>query len=419
MRIKILLIALAVLSNLLLPGKSYALSLQECIDSALTLHPDLNAAAGRLDAKRAAIGQAEADRKWQFSASSSYTRSGGDQDSGGAYSNKLKAEQLLYDFGKSGLKVKAAEVSQEAAAADYLTARDTVIADVREAYYSLNQAVRQTRVAATRYDNYRKRLEWAEAYYEAGTKARIEVTKARADLANAKLDLVKAQSEVAASEAELASAMGQPLLRLDSVDDALAYQAYEITLEQALARALDTRPELTASRKNVEYAQLNLALQKKGMAGSVSTSADYGFSGSAPFDDRGWSAGVSLAFPLGDGGLTKSKISGAAAELATAAAEQGSLENAVRLSVRKTWEALKSAREALTAALASETEAQETLDLANARYQAGVGDSLEISDAVETYATAQTATVSALYQYQQARLELEKAMGGLADELDQ
>ncbi len=417
MRKKCIFIVLLMLCQTLLPGEALALTLQECVATALQSHPDLLAEQSKVAAKQAEIKQSHADTKPQFSAGTSYTRTGsGNTDGNGAYNTNIQAEQLVYDFGKTSLKIKSAQISKEAADADYLAAREKVIANVRAAYYNLNQYVRQNHVAKTRYDNYAKRLQWAESYYEAGTKAKIEVTKARVDLANAKLALVKTESAIAQSTAELASAMGQPLRPIDTVDDNLAYQSYDITIEEAIDHAIVHRPELIARKKEDQYAQLNLDYQRKGWAASVKASGGYGFSGSTPFDDTGWNAGLSLSLPLWDGGLTRSKIEAAEAQRNVSAAELTSLRNSVMLEVRKAWQALYEAKEALAASRESETQATETLNLAEERYTAGVGNSLEISDAVESYATAQAETVSALYRYKNSQLELEKAMGGLMNE---
>ncbi len=414
---KYVLLVLLVFCQILLPGKALALTLQECVNTALQNHPDLLAGQSKVTAKQAEIKQSQADTKPQLSAGMSYTRTGsGSTDSNGAYNTNVQAEQLLYDFGKTSLRIKSAQVSKEAADADYLAIREKVIVNVRTAYYNLNQYVRQNLVAKTRYDNYAKRLQWAEAYYEAGTKAKIEVTKARVDLANAKLALVKTESAIAQSTAELASAMGQPLRRIDAVDDNLAYQPYDITIEKAIDHAIANRPELIARQKEDQYAQLNLDYQRKGWAANVKASGGYEFSGSAPFDDTGWNARLSLSLPLWDGGLIRSKIEAAEAQRNVSAAELTSLRNSVMLEVRKAWQALYEAKEALAASLESETQATETLNLAKERYTAGVGSSLEISDAVESYATAQAETISALYRYKNSQLELEKAMGGLMNE---
>ena len=117
---------------------------------------------------------------------------------------------------------------------------------------------------------------------------------------------------------------------------------------------------------------------------------------------------------VSDGGLTKSRVEQARAQLRQAEAELVGLENSVTLEVRTAWEDLRQAKESLTAAQEAERAAKATLDLALGRYKAGVGDNLEISDAVDSYALASSNTVLALYDCKSARLNLEKAMGGLS-----
>ena len=63
------------------------------------------------------------------------------------------------------------------------------------------------------------------------------------------------------------------------------------------------------------------------------------------------------------------------------------------LEVRTAWEDLRQAKESLTSSQEAERAAKATLDLALGRYKAGVGDNLEISDAVDGYAVASANTV--------------------------
>jgi len=411
---------IAVLIQIFMSGASFAagtLTLDECIKTALDKHPDLIAAKSKIDSEKAAVSEAAADGNLQAGITSYYIRSGGSSDeNAGDYSTSVTLEQSVYDWGKRDLSVTAAKINTDAVKADYLEARDQVIADVRSAYYGLNRSLRQQKVARTRYENYRKRLSWAKSYYDAGTKAKIEVTKAESDLASSKLALVSTQSSAEQMRAQLASAMGEPLLKIGDIEDVLGFKDWGIKADDAVEKALVSRPELSAQRKRVEYAKTNLSLEKKGLTPDLSASAGYGLYGSALFDDNEWSAKLSINIPIIDGGLTKSKVEGAQADLVTADAEMESLSNSVILEVRKAWQSLNEAKETLTASMEAERYAKETYDLADGRYKAGVGNSLEISDAIESYAAAQAETVLSLYKCKEARLDLEKAIGGLDNE---
>ena len=239
------------------------------------------------------------------------------------------------------------------------------------------------------------------------------MTKAEADLATSKLTLVKAGSAAEQYRAQLASAMGLPMMEIKDFADVLTYEDWGVPIGEAVEKALSNRPDLVAQRRKVEYAETLVALQKKGLSPEISASAGYTAYGSAPFDDNGWNAKLSLSFPIYDGGLTGSRVEGAEADLVSAKAQFDAASNNVMLEVRKAWHALAEAKEALNASLEAERQARETYELAEGRYEAGVGSSLEISDAVESYASAQTNTILSLYECKAKRLDLEKAMGGL------
>ncbi len=218
-----------------------------------------------------------------------------------------------------------------AAEAEYFDTRDKIIAGVRSAYYNLNRAIRQHEVAKARFENYLKRLSWANSYYEVGTKPKIEVTKAESDLANSKLALVKAESAAEQYRAQLASSMGIPMMEIKNISDVLSYEEWNVPIDQAVERAVSNRPDLASQRKRVEYAETVLSLEKKGMSPEISASAGYNAYGSAPFDDNGWNARLSLNFPLYDGGLTRSRVQGAEADLVTAKAQLESTSNNIML----------------------------------------------------------------------------------------
>ena len=393
------------------------LTIESCVRTALEKHPDMVAAESKVVSKKAAVGQSAADSRPHIKGGASYTRSDSTDSANdsGRYNASISLEQSVYDWGKRGLRIEGARINMSAAEAEYFDTRDKIIAGVRSAYYNLNRAIRQHEVAKARFENYRKRLSWANSYYEVGTKPKIEVTKAESDLANSKLALVKAESAAEQYRAQLASSMGIPMMEIKNISDVLSYEEWDVPIGQAVERAVSNRPDLASQRKRVEYAETVLSLEKKGMSPEISASAGYNAYGSAPFDDNGWNARLSLNFPLYDGGLTRSRVQGAEADLVTAKAQLESTSNNIMLEVRKAWHALAEAREALNASLEAERRARETYELAEGRYEAGVGSSLEISDAVESYASAQTNTILSLYECKAKRLDLEKAMGGLEE----
>jgi outer membrane protein TolC len=68
-------------------------------------------------------------------------------------------------------------------------------------------------------------------------------------------------------------------------------------------------------------------------------------------------------------------------------------------------------QERIKANEAAANAAKENLDLANGRYQVGVGSIIEVTDAQTLHTEAQTTYVRALYEYKIADAQLARAIG--------
>lgn len=396
------------------------LTLEECVKTAMANHPDLAAYEAKVTAARAGESQARATAQPQANINSNYVRKGTgdgtDTIAGtltGTYDTGFNVTQLITDSGKTKLNIKKAQQNTGAAREDLAEKKNVVVQNVSDAFYSVNSTERAYIVAQMRYKNYENRLKWAQAYYKAGKKAKIEVTKAEADLASSKLTLITTKTEAEVAKVTLATAMGDAQMKIDKVRDELEYENYTIAEDTAIKTALERRPELMSKKKKVEMAKTEVGIQQKGLSPVISAGGGVGAGGSSFAATDTWNAKVTLSMPVLDGGATNSKVAAARANLKTAQAEYKSTENAVVLEVREAWQNVQKAQESIVSAREAERKEKENHELAEKRYKAGVGNSLEISDAIESYAAAQAKTILTLYNGHSAQLMLVKAMGGL------
>jgi outer membrane protein TolC len=392
------------------------LSLERCIEIALERHPSIREAASNADARSAVLGQSAAAARPKVSASASYSRSYGEaRGENGSINSDISLKQTIFDWGRTSIAIEESRRQLEATRLDCVETEDDVVRGVMDAYYSLSRSERSVAISLERLENYAKRLEWAEDFYSLGAKARIEVTRAQTDLATARLDLVSSQGARRKAVSSLAYAMGAAEGTPEILTDDLGFSPYGIELEEAIETAMRNRGELRAQDARVEAAKASLALAKKGMSPTLTGSAGYSYSGeNDPFDERGWSVSLGLSIPVADGGETRERVKGAEASLAGAEARAESLVQDVILKVKTAHASLAEARESVEASSEVERQARETLNLALGRYQAGVGESLEISDAVDGYARARLSSVSALYDHKAAEIEMKRVMGVIA-----
>jgi len=396
------------------------LALEQCVKTAVAQHPDLAAYEAKVMAARAGESQAKAAAQPQANINSSYVRkgtgSGTDTINGtltGNFDTGFNVSQLITDSGKTKLNIKKAQQTTGSAREDLAEKYNVVVQNVSDAFYNVNSTERAHVVAQRRYNNYENRLKWAQAYYKAGKKAKIEVTKAEADLASSKLALITTKTEIEIAKATLATAMGNAQMKVDKVRDQLEYENWKISEDDAIKTALERRPELMSKKKKVEMAKTEVGIQQKALSPTVSVGGGYNNGGSSFYATDAWNAKVTLSMPITDGGAVNSKVAAARANLKSAEAEYKSLENSVVLEVRTAWQNVVKAEESIVSAREAERKEEENYELAKKRYKAGVGDSLEISDAIESYAAAQAKTILTLYNGHSAQLMLVKAMGGL------
>ena len=101
----------------------------------------------------------------------------------------------------------------------------------------------------------------------------------------------------------------------------------------------------------------------------------------------------------------------AQAQLSSLAASQEKLRQDISLEVRRAYTEIVKARERVRISELTLANAEENRKLALGRYETGVGDSLEVTDALLSYASARLENRKARYDFQTALIDTEKAIG--------
>ena len=83
----------------------------------------------------------------------------------------------------------------------------------------------------------------------------------------------------------------------------------------------------------------------------------------------------------------------------------------VRLEVQENYLSLKSAEQSITTSSSAVGLAEEDYKIKVIRYQAGVGTNLDVLDAQVALTTAKNNFLKAMYEYNNFRAKLDKAMG--------
>jgi outer membrane protein len=328
-----------------------------------------------------------------------------------SYSTGLNLSQNIFDFGKTPAQVRIQKLTSSAAASDIETASQQAVFDVKQAYFGVLQARRNTAVVEDAVKQYELHLDQAKGNYEVGLAAKYDVTKAEVDLGNARVNLIKARNAVKLALATLNNAMGVIGTLEYDVADSLSFEAYGVSFEDALAEAYKNRPDLTSLVARRQAAESSITLAKKGFFPVLSGSASFDYAGNAFPLARGWSLGLSLDVPVFNGFQTTAQVAQARANLNVVRANEESLRQSIYLAVQQAYLNLKEAEELVPVDKLNVTAAQENFDIANGSYKEGVGDPIQVADASAALISAKIAYIDALYQCKVARATLEQAMG--------
>jgi outer membrane protein len=326
----------------------------------------------------------------------------------------LNANQLLYDFGQTRSKWRS---SQASAASQKDTERgtmDLVLFSVRSAYFQARAAKGLVKVASETLANQQKHMEQAEGFVEAGTQPEISLAQAKTDLANARVQLINAENGYATAKAQLNQAVGvESPTDYDIADETLPLvDGEDGSTETLLDEAVKARPELAALANQVRAQELTVrALQGSywpnlGLSTGLSDAGEY-----ASSLTWNWSAGLVLTVPIFQGGLTRAQVREAQANLAVIQAQADGERQQVALEVEQARLAVRADKEALAASVEALANAHVLLQLAEGRYETGVGSIIELGDAQVALTSAGQQKVQAEYNLSQARAQLLKAVG--------
>jgi outer membrane protein TolC len=401
------------------PGS--VLTLDRAVRIALENHPGIIAAKGNVDASRSRVGEAKSAYYPQLNFAAGYNRSDPAQQASSrtltttgpfnSYTGTFTASQNIYDFGRTSSQVGVQAYQLESSRSDLESTAEQVVFRVKQTYYALLQSQRNQAVAAETIGQFQAHLDQARAFYEVGTKPKIDVTKAEVDLSNARLNFIRAENAVRIARVNLNNAMGVSSVPEYTVQEDAVIQPREAELAEALNRAYQTRPDLQSliARKNA--AEESVRLAKSAYYPFLTGNANFGWAGDEAPLDRGWAVGAAINFPIFSGFLTRYQVEEARANLGVFKANEESLRQSIKLEVEQAVLNIREARERIATAEITVRQGAENLELARGRYAAGVGSPIEVTDALVIYSNAKTSLNQAVYDYKTAEADLERAMG--------
>lgn len=395
-------------------------NLDDCIKFALGNNPRIQAAIQDVFASDARIRQTWANWFPQISFQSGYSRIRQLQlaDAFGramVYNyytlGQISLSEMLYDFGVTQNQVTIRKLENKQYNLILTETINDVICDVKSAYYNVLYTIEQKKVAEEMVKRYELFYNQAKAYYNAGTKPKVDLTIAQVNLSNSKLNLIEAENAVDIAMAKLNNAMGLPYTYRYRINDVLKNKPCNLTLDEAVNIAKESRPDFKLALTKVETANQSIKLVRKSWAPQLTVEGQFEIGGKNPTANHGYNFGAYLNFPTFNAMLLKNELKEAKSLHSKEIANSINTKNNIYLEIQNAYYVLREKKNKIPVATVNVKQAKENYELSFGRYRVGVGDPVELKEAQVQLQNAELQYYNTLYEYNTAKANLEKAIG--------
>ncbi len=284
---------------------------------------------------------------------------------------------------------------------------------------------------------------------EVGTLAPLELVQSEAGIATRKEAIIRQRAAVGDAEDTL-----RQLLNLDrtslwdtaieTTTEAGVPERTVVNLEAAIEAALQDRPELTSQRLALDNLEVDVEYFDNQRLPQLDFTARYGFNGlGGPVTERdfftgeilfqapgdygdalsqitdgefaGWSVGLNLSYPF-QNRTAEAQSARAEVVLERGRAELRELELQVVTEVRRAARALETSGQQIDSAAVSRRLAERNLEAEQKRYDNGLSTSYRVLEIQRDLTDAEIREIAAVYGYQTALAELQRATASLNEE---
>jgi outer membrane protein TolC len=416
-------------------GPAITLTLQDALARGLAASRRLAEAAARGEAAEAAVAQRRAATLPQVSARAGYVRTNHVEEFGillpnnqiriiypdvpDNYQTRLDLQWAIYSGGRAEALERAARAEADAAGRDLDAARADLRLEITRAYWALVSAAESERVVEQSVARMTAHLADARNQLDAGLIPPSDVLSVEAQRSRQRMLAAQARSLRDNAEAQLAYLIGAPagasITASSPLDIQPAAPAQAEALIDEARRRRDERAALTA-RALAAGERAGAARAGRRPTIAVSGGVDYARPNPRifPREDtwhESWDAGVSVSWPLYDGGRTSAELAEALAASRAANARLEDFDRSLALELRQRLNDAVSARAAIEAANDGVRAAAEARRVVGDRFAAGVATNTDLIDAQVALLQAELDRTQAISAARLADARLARAVG--------
>ena len=317
--------------------------------------------------------------------------------------------------------LRSVQEDKRAAQLSVADARDLVVQATASAYLQIIADASRTEAIRFQVDTAQALYDRAVDQQNAGTAAGIDVLRSQVELKQQQQRLLAQQNQFDKDKLALGRVIGLPPGQDFNLAESAPFAPLtSLTQDQALSAALMQRPDYESYRARVRAAEESVKAAHGERYPTASVTADYGDIGPTLATSHGtFSFVASGKVNLFDGGRISGDEIQAKAALKQRRDELADLAGQIDYQVRTAFLDIRTASDQVAVAQDNLNLANQTLVQARDRFTAGVTDNIEVVQAQESVANANQSLISSIYNHNQAKVSLARAIGATETNLKQ
>lgn len=326
----------------------------------------------------------------------------------------LGLNQILFDM-QYFKALKATRQFKDFVGLQTASTKERITNQVIDAYLPALAVSESVEILDKNITTQQKMMRETEATFKAGFAEQLDV-----DRLNLVLSTLQTQREILLRQEEilidaLKFAIGYPIKEeLDLTDDIDALMAKYANINPAENLDYMNRADYQVILKARELAQTQLDAQRAAMLPKMGFGSQFSpsFQGNEKlFWIPAWGIGLNITMPIFDGGMNRAKVQRANIETLKADVQKSMITQGYDLEVESSRKQLANTQLALEDQQENEKLAQKIADVTETKYKAGVGSSFEVTQAQTALYQAQSAVISARFDYLTAIMNWRQALG--------
>lgn len=438
------------------------LSVNDCIELAIKNSPQIQIYQEYINIQDYKAGQVKSNYFPTIGASVGYDFANTENKIRSNHSNNSSARialnQLIYSFGKVFSQVKMQKFYKIAAEYDLENAILDTANNVKSAYYAVLAAKANVDIQKANVMVNERQYNRTKAFFDEGLVSKIDLVNEEVYLSDAKINLVSAENLYQNAIVGLNNAMyivNAPDYNIENTEtfnfknnyaevnliniantttkedgtiepkeavlttqvektnilENYQFTTYPYTMEESVERAYKNRPDLLSMEATQNAVKEALNYTKKEYYPNLTGSVGYNWQNNSYYSSNGISLGAYLSTNNLNIMETKLKIKESKSQLEIAKKNVDLVKQNIYFDVQSAYINMIQLEKNIPLMQTKVKQTLENYELADARYEVGLGNFIELQDAKENYNNAQRDYVQTIYRYNVALTDLQTAMG--------